>query len=497
MAYLMGIDLGTSSLKTVIMDRDGHLLAICQKDYAFDIPRPGWAEQDPEVWWQAAVETIRGALAQASIRPADIDGIGFSGQMHGLVALDRNGSPVRKAILWCDQRSTAEVQAIEAHIGRCRLGEIAGSPIAAGFQTASLLWLIANEPDNATRIETLFLPKDYVRFRLTGERTTDITDAASTLALDIRSGGWSDELLREFGLSRAIYPPIHLPHDPAGTVTAPAAADTGLAPGTRVFHGGADQVMQAIGNGILSPGEVSVTIGTGGQVYAPLTGLFHDPLLRTHTFSGHLGNNWYFLGAELCAGLALRWLRQNVLNGIPYSTMDALAASVDRGSGGLIFLPYLAGERTPHLDPLARGLFFGLTLSHSQAHLIRAVMEGVVFGLRDCLDIYRELGQSCRRVIASGGGARSPLWLQIQADILDAEVHTSRMLEQAGVGAAIAAGVGAGIYRDYEEACQTVIQWNETPCRPDPEGVRRYAECHQLYRALYPATRELMHRSIG
>jgi xylulokinase len=343
-------------------------------------------------------------------------------------------------------------------------------------------------------VRTGLLPKDYVRYRLTGALSTDLTDASGTLAFDTRRAAWSDELIQSLELSRSIFPAVHLPEDPAGVVSKAAGQETGLAVGTPVFHGGADQVMQAIGNGILKAGQISVTIGTGGQVFAPLSGFSYDPLLRSHTFNHVARDRWYFLGAALSAGLSLRWLRDQVLGGMEYSAMDRLAGIVAPGSDGLVFLPYLSGERTPHMDPEARGLFFGLTLRHGQGHLARAVMEGVVFALRDCLEVYRGLGQPAEHVIASGGGARSPFWLQLQADILKAEVRTSRMAEQAGVGAAITAGVGAGIYTGYDEACSQVVRWSDAVYSPDQAAVQKYEDYFKLYQELYMANRALMHR---
>lgn len=494
MAYLLGIDLGTSSAKAVLIDGDGNLQAVCQQAYSFDIPAEGWAEQAPQVWWNAVVDTVRGVLEKSGIMPLEIDGIGFSGQMHGMVALDKNGKPVRKAIIWCDQRSAPQVEEIRSLIGEQQLGEVACNRVAAGFQTASLLWMKEEEPQAYKNTHLVILPKDYIRYRLTGELSTDVTDAAGTLALDVRRGKWSDDLIRILGLRQDLYPPIFLPESPAGTVTAEAAGEIGLAPGTKVFHGGADQVMQAIGNGIIKPGRVSVTIGTGAQVFAPLSGLTYDPKLRSHTFNNYYQGGWYFMGATLSGGLSLRWLRDVVLNGMPYEEMNCLASSIPRGSEGLIYLPYMAGERTPHMDPYARGMFFGLTLNHGRAHLIRAVMEGVVFSLRDCLNIFYGLGQDCVQVIASGGGARSAPWLQMQADIFNREVRISRMPEQAAVGAAISAGVGAGIYANYEEACDAVIKWSKVPYLPNPAGVKRYEEYYQLFSELYPANREAMHK---
>jgi xylulokinase len=488
----MGIDLGTSSVKTLIMDPAGQLMALSQRDYVFDIPQPGWAEQDPEIWWLAAVQTIREALERARIAPQDLAGVGFSGQMHGLVTLDRQGSPLRPAIIWCDQRAAGEVWTIEQQIGLKQLGEWTCNRVAAGFQTASLLWLKTHEPLIYDQTAMILTPKDYLRFRLTGELSTDITDAAGTLALDVRQGRWSTELLAALGLRFDFYPPIALPESPAGQILPSAAEQTGLAPGTAVFHGGADQVMQAIGNGIILPGQVSATIGTGGQIFAPLADAWYDPGLRTHTFNNYDGRSWYLMGASLSAGLALRWLRGQVLNGLSYREMDQLAAGVPQGSEGLFFLPYLTGERTPHMDPQARAMFAGLTLRHGQGHLIRSVLEGVAYALRDSLDILRQLGQPVEHIIASGGGAQSPLWLQIQADVFQAEIKLSQMSEQAAVGAAIVAGVGAGLYPDYRAACQAVVRWHDVRYEPDPATAARYDQGHRIFQSLYPANRSIM-----
>lgn len=494
MAYLLGIDLGTSSVKSVLMDQEGTLLAIRQQEYTFDIPREGWAEQDPEVWWQATAKTVREALQQAEIVPSEIVGVGFSGQMHGLVPLDKNGKPIRKAIIWCDQRSVAQVERIRQIIGVKRLGEITHNQIATGFQTASLLWMKEHEPKLYEKTAVVVLPKDYLKYKLTGKLSTDVTDAASTLAFDVCQRKWSTELIQDLGLNPQLYPPVFLPEELGGLVTKDAANQTGLLEGTKVFHGGADQVMQAIGNGIIAPGQVSVTIGTGGQVFAPLTSPLYDPQLRSHTFHNFSRNSWFFMGATLSAGLSLRWLRDTVLGGMSYQEMDKLVSNVERGSEGLIYLPYLSGERTPHMDPYARGMFFGLTLHHSRAHMMRAVMEGVVFSLRDCLELFYQMGQNCEKVIASGGGARSGPWLQMQADILNREIYTSKMLEQAGVGAAISAGVGAGVYESYRQACDKVIQWNQVPCTPDPQGVAQYQEYYQLFKELYQVNKPYMER---
>ncbi|MCL2009798.1 MAG: xylulokinase [Synergistaceae bacterium] len=492
MAYLLGIDIGTSGVKAVLMSREGEILALSRQEYSFDIPREGWAEQEPEVWWRAVCAATGEITRKAGVAVSRIDGIGFSGQTHGLVPLDADGNPVRKAIIWCDRRSTDQVEKIKNALGAERLGAVAGSPAAAGFQAVSLLWMKENENSLYKKIRCVLLPKDYVRYRLTGRLSTDVTDAAGTLALDIRNARWSEEILNKLGLDIELYPPIFMPDSSAGAVTTKAARKTGLKEGVRVFHGGADQVMQAVGNGIMTPGQVSVNIGTGAQVLSPLASPVYDKELRAHTFNYCRPGSWYFMGAMLAGGLSLSWLRGKILKGMSYPDMNGLAEQIPCGSEGLVFLPYLAGERTPHMDPHARGMFFGLQLHHGAGHLIRAVMEGVAFSLRDCLSVFYEMGQNCERVIASGGGARSKLWLQIQADVLNRPVYTSQMEEQACVGAAIAAGVGAGVYADYAEACASAIRWNDEPRLPIRKNAEHYEEYYRLFRSLYSSNRDAM-----
>ncbi len=494
MAVLMGIDLGTSSVKTVLMHESGSLMAIAQQEYSFDIPREGWAEQDPETWWKAAVDTIRSAMHTSGVQPEEIRGIGFSGQMHGLVMLDGSGKPVRKAIIWCDQRTKHQVDYINQTVGEQRVGEIVHSPVAVGFMGPSLLWMKEHEPDMYRQTARVVLPKDYIRFKLTGTISTDISDAASTTLLDVSSGRWSDELINALGFRQELFPDIHLPDTPAGEISFEAADVTGLKRGTPVVHGGADQVMQAVGNGIVTPGTISVTIGTGGQVLSPLDRPLYDSRLRAHGFNFLTRESWYFMGASLSAGLSLRWLRNILDPQLPYREVDRLASQVPPGSEGLLFLPYLGGERTPHMDAHARGIFFGMTLNHKRSHLLRSVMEGVVFALKDSLNILiNDLGQPCSRVIASGGGMTSSLWLQMQADILQQEIYISNMKEQAGVGAAITAGVGTGLFESYQQACSELISLQETPTIPDASQKHQYQEYYELYRQLYGLNRDAMH----
>lgn len=493
MAYLLGIDLGTSSVKTILMDIDGNIVSIGQVEYSFDIPTEGWAEQDVQVWWEATVCSIQMALKASTVESSQIAGIGFSGQMHGLVALDRNHKPLRKAIIWCDHRTKDQVERITRTIGTENLGRIIHSPVATGFLLPSLLWMKENEPDLYERTGTVLLPKDYIRFRLTGEISTDVTDAAGTAAFDCSSATWSAEILDALRLDKKFFPPVHVPDSYAGSIHSEAARETGLAAGTKVYHGGADQAMQALGNGIIEPGIVSLNIGTGGQIFMPLASSVYDPKLRSHCFNFVTPGSWYFMGAVLSAGLSLKWTKSVIAPGEEYRLLDEQVARVPCGSEGLVFLPYLSGERTPHMNPDARALFFGLTLNHGRYHMLRAVMEGVVFGLRDCRTILTDdLRQECRLIVASGGGARSSVWLQMQADIMDSDIFTSTMKEQAAVGAAITAGVGAGFYGSYAGAVEKVVAWNDQPVSPRPDNVRLYDDYYEVYKELYDRTKDLM-----
>lgn len=495
MGYLVGIDIGTSSSKSIVMGEDGQILGLCQEEYSFLIPQEGWAEQPPEMWWQAVSHTILGAIQEAGIAPTDISGVGLSGQMHGAVLLDEKGEPVYNGVVWCDQRSIGEVEEINQILGKERLGAITFNPIAAGFQTATMLWMKKHRPDCYDRTRYLLSPKDYIRYRLTGELGTEPTDASATGAFDTGRLQWSEEILNALGLNRDMYVDVYPTSQVAGKVTAQAAQDTGLAAGTPVVFGGGDQSMQAVGNGIVHPGQTSCTIGTGGQILTPIDRPLYDPQLRTHTFA-HADGKWFAMGATLSAGLSLKWLRDKILEGYNYATFSERAQKIPAGSGGLLFLPYLGGERTPHLDPYARGTFFGLTHGHTRDHMMRAVMEGVVFSLRDCIGVLEEMGISVGNVIASGGGARSDVWLQIQADILQKEIYVSDMLEQACVGAAIVAGVGVGVYSTLDQALERIVRLSSTPHVPDAQSQARYQELYGIYRELYRQTKDTM-RALG
>jgi len=487
MRYLLGIDIGTSGAKTLLVNELGELIALAWKEYGIDTPRPGWAEQHPETWWNAAKMTISRVIRKASIDPKKIAGVGLSGQMHGTVLLDRNLEVIRPAIIWADQRAKRQCEQIYTRVGRERLTRLTANPVAAGFMAATLLWLRENEPRTFLATDRVLLPADYVRLHLCGRVCTDQSSASSTLLFDVQRRQWASELLELLELPSRILPPVAESVSVAGHVTREAASETGLAEGTPVACGGGDQPVAAVGNGVVGPGVVLSTIGTGGQLLTPLNQVIVDPGLRTHTFCHVLPGRWFLMGAILSAGLCLRWFRDNF--GGSYQELDREAAPIPAGSEGLLFLPYLTGERTPHMDPDARGVFFGLGLRHSRAHLIRAIMEGVVLAMRNSLEIMKDLGVNPRQGIASGGGARSPLWRQIQADVYNMELTTAKVPEQAAFGAALIAGIGTGVYESVEAACHKTVTYGPPTC-PIEENVRRYQDCYQIFKDLYRNVRD-------
>jgi xylulokinase len=491
MSLLMGIDIGTSSVKSMVMDCSGNVLGFSQMEYDIDIPVSGYAEQNPNEWWKLVKETSVQAIKKADVEGGSIVGIGFSGQMHGLVALDREGQVLRPAIIWCDQRSIPQKSMLESMFTKEQLGSLIQNSVSTGFLLLSLMWLKENEPGIYSKIDRVMLPKDYIRYRLTGELGTDITDASSTAAYDSASLRWSDLLIESTGLDRNMFPEVGNPWDIAGYVTLQAELETCFKAGTPVVFGGADQAMQAIGNGIIEPGDVSCTIGTGGQLFTPSYQPVYDKQLRTHTYIHAAPNRWYLLGATMSAGLSLKWLASQILKNNDYKALDLMAKEVSAGSEGLLFLPYLTGDRTPHMDPHSRGMFFGLKLSHYDAHMVRAVLEGVCYSLRDGIEIFRSLGIEMKRIIISGGGAKSQLWSQILADMLNRDVYRSTAKEQACVGAAMMAGVGVKIYDSVEQACTAVTNLHADPIRPNLSNHATYERQYTIYTKLYANNKAL------
>ncbi|MCP4402103.1 MAG: xylulokinase [bacterium] len=492
--YLLGIDLGTSSVKAAIVDEDGQMQGLGQVGYDIEISRPDWAEQDPGLWWRAASQAVCMAVSQAGHSCArDIAGIGLSGQMHGLVVLDDAFRLLRPAIIWADQRSTAEVEAYYRIIGRDRLAAITANPVATGFFGPSLMWVKKHEPSLYQRIRWCLLPKDYVRYRLTGQIGTEITDASSTLLFDTARQTWSHELCAALGLESYYLPPCSVPWKVAGELTLEAATALDLQPGIPVAFGGADQPMHALGNEICAPGTVSVTIGSAGQVFTPITEVVYDPQLRAHTFCHALPDTWYVMGGTLSAGLSLKWFSQHIADCRGYEDLSRAASQVPPGSDGLLFLPYLLGERTPYMDPKARGAFLGLSLRHTNAHLANAVMEGVVFSLSEVVDILHELALPVNQVIASGGGAYSAHWLQIIANVLNCPVSITNSTEQACLGAALTAGIAVGLYADPVEACRTAVPTPVLMAEPNPDHVTRYQAVKPIYTRAYSVNKTLFH----
>jgi xylulokinase len=487
----MGIDIGTSGAKAIIMADDGTVASSAFQGYGLEHPEKGCAEQHPLTWWRACVNVISQVLDKSHIADGEIAAVGLSGQMHSIVILDKNNEVIRPAVIWCDQRSKAQVDLLYEKIPKERFGEITLNPAFPGCTIASLMWIKEHEPENYARISTVMPPKDYIRLKLTCERGTDITDASGTMCFDPVGLTWSDEILCAAGMEKGIFPTVGKPYDTAGEVTEQAARETGLKKGTPVVFGGGDQPMQALGNGIVECGTASSTIGTGGQIYTPAKAPLYDKKLRTHTFCSALEGQWGIVGGTLSAGLSLKWLRENILGGIPFAELDAGAQKITPGCGGLIFLPYLSGERTPHMDSDARGVFFGLNLAHDSASLARAVMEGVAFSLRDSFGVFEELGISVDRVIASGGGARSRLWKKIQADVFGREIYTVKNSEQACTGAAVMAGVGCGIYAEEKQACDAVISFEEETIEPVMDNVKKYEEVYNVYKKLYSSNKDL------
>jgi xylulokinase len=498
---LIGVDVGTSSAKAVVLAAGGALLAVVAREYSVDTPRPGWAEQNPEGWVAAVVAIVREAIKRARIDPAAVRGLGLAGQMHGTVCLDVAGRPLRPAIIWADQRTGAEVAHVTKTVGRKQLAACTGNPLATGFMLPTWLWLRAHEPEVAETTRWLLLPKDYVRYRLTGEIGTEPSDAASTGLFDPAARAWSLPLLAALDLDPHPLPPVYPSAAVAGGLLPAMAAEMWLRSGTPVVFGGSDQALQALGNGVVAPGVLSSTLGTGGQLFASTERPVIDwpgseqPGLRMHSFCHVLPDRWHVETAMLAAGLSLRWLRDQVLDGMPYAALADAAAGAPAGSEGLFFLPYLAGERTPYMDPDARGSFIGLTIRHTRAHLVRAVMEGVVLAMRQGLDLMRVLGVPVETVIASGGATQHPLWLQLQADIYDCPIHRTCTLEAAATGAAMLAGIGTGVYADAAAAIARVVRHHEEVVEPDPVRARIYQSrvvlFGDLYKVLAPTDHEL------
>jgi len=494
MAYLMGIDLGTSSLKVIVIDAEGNLKAQAARSHKFDSPEIGFAEQDVTVWWEACCAAVRQAIDLLGAPAEEIKAVSFSGQMHGAVLLDSELRPVRPAILHCDARSAQQVAHMERVLGADLIQRVVLNPIYTGFLLPSLLWVREVEPHNYRRTRYAILPKDYLKLKLSDRITSDYSDASATLAFDIKQGSWSREILQRLDVPEEILPECYATTEPIGRVTRAAAEATGLAVGTLVVNGGGDQIMQAIGAGAVNPGMATVNIGSSGQVCFQCDRPIANPRLNTNTFCGFSKERWITMGATMSAGLSLAWFN-SLFPHTDYEELNREVAKIRPGSGGLVFLPYINGERTPHVNPNLRGMFVGMNPETDRYQLARAVMEGVAFSLRECLEVCWDLGLTTSELIASGGGARSAPWLQIQADVYNLPLRVSAVEEQAGLGAAIAAGVGAGIFKSINEGCQAAVKYKEEMYLPSKVNHELYTEYYQLFKEAFSATRGVMERA--
>lgn len=487
MGYFIGIDSSTTATKALLMAEHGRVVGIATSTYTYETPRPLWSEQQPELWWRATVNSIQQVLADTGIAPDAVKGIGLTGQMHGLVLLDNDGTVLRPAILWNDQRTGAECDEMRAKIGKQNLIAITGNDALTGFTAPKILWVKNNEPEIYGRIAHILLPKDYVRFKLTGEYAMDKAGGAGTQLFNVRQRDWSVEVVTALGIDADWLPPTFEGTAVTGTLTKEAAAAVGLPPGIPVVGGGGDQAANAVGTGAVVDGIIALSLGTSGVVFASSDVPIVEENGRLHAFCHAVPNKWHLMGVMLSAAGSLRWYRDTFAPRLDYEDLLAPAVDVPPGSEGVLFLPYLTGERTPHPDPLARGAFVGLTVRHTQAHITRAVLEGVAFGLKDAFELMRASGlETIRQVRVSGGGAKSILWRQILADIFNCELVTVNTTEGAAYGAALLAAVGMGQFSSVEKACEATIKVEDT-VYPLLERVSIYQQMYPLYRELYPA----------
>ena len=492
--YFLGIDVSTTATKALLIDSTGTVVAVAAAEYSFETPRPLWSEQHPNLWWEGAQKSIRAVIAKSGVEGAQIHGVGLTGQMHGLVLLDEAGNVLRPSILWNDQRTQVQCDEIHRRIGRDRFIQITGNVALTGFTAPKILWVKENEAEVYARAAHVLLPKDFVRYQLTGAFAMDKADGAGTVLMDLKQRDWSEEVLAGLEIPRAWMPPLFEGTQITGTVTPAAAAATGLQPGTPVMAGGGDQAAQAVGVGAVREGVVALTLGTSGVVFATTSGAFIEPEGRLHAFCHSVPGQWHLMGVMLSAAGSLRWYRDTFAASTSYDDLLAPAADVPPGSEGLLFLPYLTGERTPHPDPLARAAFVGLTVRHGMAHCTRAVLEGVAFGLKDSFELMKSAGLAkIEQVRVSGGGARSPLWRQILADVFESELVTVNTTEGAAYGAALLAGVGAGHWPDVESACESVVKITGRTVPSEP-NITVYRKIYPLYQELYPTLRSTFAR---
>jgi xylulokinase len=490
----LGLDVSTTATKAVLLDGQGEIRAVGMSEYGYETPRPLWTEQDPALWWDATQVAIRQALEKAEVAGDAVEAVGLTGQMHGLVALDARDEVLRPAILWNDQRTGAECDLIRELVGRERLIAITGNDALPGFTAPKLLWVREHEPDVWSRVAHVLLPKDLVRLRLTGDHAVDRADGAGTILFELAARDWSPEILDALRIDRAWLPQTFEGPEVTGVLTDDAAAATGLRARTPVVAGGGDQAAAAVGVGSVRAGVSSLSLGTSGVVFTTTEGPTVEQEGRLHAFCHSVPERWHLMGVMLSAAGSLRWYRDALAPGVGFDELVDEASDAPAGSDGVLFLPYLTGERTPYPDPLARGAFVGLTVNHTRAHLTRAVLEGVAFGLRDSLELMRDAGIAPPTEIrATGGGIKSALWRRILADVLEASIVTTSTAEGAAQGAAILAAVGAGWFPTVEEACDALVRIGEATGTSEPSA---YADAYARYRELYPALSPTFH-SLG
>ncbi|WP_276356705.1 xylulokinase [Cohnella caldifontis] len=489
MKYVIGVDLGTSAVKALLVARDGTVAAETSREYPLYHEKSGWSEQEPEDWVRASFDALKELSAKPGVKPEDIEGVSFSGQMHGLVLLDESHRPVRRAILWNDTRTTAQCREIERTLGD-RLLKVTKNPALEGFTLPKILWVREHEPEAYSKARSFLLPKDYVRYRMTGGLQMDLSDAAGTLMLEVARRQWSGEVLGAFGIPASFCPPLIEAGGLAGTLSADAAAATGLAAGTKVFAGGADNACGAIGAGILSEGLTLCSIGTSGVILTYENDANADYKGKVHLFNHGKPGAFYAMGVTLAAGYSLSWFRNALAAGESYDKLLAGVGDIPPGSGGLLFTPYLVGERTPHADPDIRASFVGLDGSHTRSHLARAVMEGITFSLNESVEMFRAAGKKVTTIVSIGGGAKNPVWLQMQADIFGADVVALENEQGPGLGAAMLAAVGCGWFPTLDE-CAAAFVKRSGSYRPNPDAVRSYAELFRIYKDVYAHTRDV------
>lgn len=490
MAFILGLDVSTTGSKALLIDRKGMVLGTASSPHMLSTPKPLWSEQDPEMWWQAVIKSIRNVIAQTGVDPNEIEAIGLTGQMHGLVLLDSDDKVLRPAILWNDQRCQAQCDEIHERVGKGRFIQISGNVALTGFTAPKILWVAENEPEVYAKVSHVLLPKDFIRFKLTGKLAMDKADGSGTVLFDLKARDWSEELLDILDIPREWMPPTFEGPAVTGNVNEYAAAQCGLVEGIPVTAGGGDQAAGAVGVGAVEPGIIGLTVGTSGVIFATTPSALIELEGRLHAFCHAAPGLWHFMGVMLSAAGSLQWYRDTLAPETSFDELLREAEGVPAGSEGLLFLPYLSGERTPHPDPLARGAFIGLTLRHSRGHMTRAVLEGVAFGLKDSFNLIRNAGlEQISQVRASGGGTKGALWRQILADVLESELVSVNTTEGGAFGAALLAGVEVGAWPDVATACRETIQITGKTA-PNPENFTAYRDAYEIYQGLYPLLKD-------